>query len=126
VRTSTSTSTPVTPYVWMNGSRSAPRTVNSSPLPSHAAIVAETTNPSDDVPCSIEPVPALPPPTNPPIVEVFVDGNIQMSRPAGRSTLSTAENRTPAPTVTVSSPSATSVSARRSSRMPPSNGVAWP
>ncbi len=79
-----------------NGTRSAPLTVISSPLPSHGATVADTTNPSDDVPCSIEPVPALPPPTKPPIVEVFVDGYIQMSRPAARSTLSTAENRTPA------------------------------
>ena len=110
----------------MNGTRSAPETVNSSPEPSIGATVADTTYPSDVVRCSIEPVPALPPPTKPPIVDVFVDGYIQMSRPAARSSLSIAESRAPAPAVTVSAPIRTSVSARRSSRIPPSNGVACP
>ena len=110
----------------MNGTRSSPETVNSSPEPSIGATVADTTYPSDVVRCSIEPVPALPPPTKPPIVDVLVDGYIQMSRPAARSSLSIAESRAPAPAVTVSAPMRTSVSARRSSRIPPSNGVACP
>ena len=76
--------------------------------------------------CSIEPVPALPPPTKPPIVDVLVDGYIQMSRPAARSALSIAVIRAPAPAVTVPALIRTSVSPRRSSRIPPSNGVACP
>jgi hypothetical protein len=98
-----------------------------SPLPSMGATSAETTNPSAVVRCSIVPVPALPPPMNPPTVELFVDGYIQMSRPAARPTLSIAVSRAPAPAVIVP-PGFTVIESRprRSSRMPPSNGVACP